>query len=181
MSGHSKWHNIKRKKEATDSQKSKVFTKMVRLISVAARQGGGDPNSNPSLRLAIEKAKQARMPKDNIEKAIKKGLGKTDGVNYEETSYEGFGPFGVALYIMVLTDNKNRTVSDIKNVLGRYSGSLGGPGSTSYIFQSDGDDMIPTFTVPLDDSQLEKVSDLIEALEDLDDVQQVYDNSGDSA
>src|SRR3989344_3537506 len=146
MSGHSKWHNIKRKKELTDAKKSKEFSKLSRLISVAARQGG-DPDSNPTLRLYIDKAKQAAMPKDNIERAIKKGTGELSGEHYEEVVYEGYGLEGVAFLVKCLTDNKNRTVSEIRGILDRAGGSIGGAGSTSYIFGSDPKN--PSFEIPV--------------------------------
>lgn len=175
MSGHSKWHNIRRKKEVNDAKKSKEFSKMSRLITVAARQGGGDVDSNASLRLAVEKAKEARMPKENIDRAIKKGTGGNEGSSYEEVTYEGYGPAGVAFLIKGLTDNKNRTVSEIRYIFDRHGGSLGASGSTSYIFTNGPDN--PSFEVEIDDPEMiKKITDLIDALEDNDDVQDVHAN-----
>jgi YebC/PmpR family DNA-binding regulatory protein len=138
MSGHSKWATIKRKKGAADAKRGKVFTKLIREIATAARVGGGDPGANPRLRLAIEKARGANMPKDNIERAIKKGLGATDTDSYEEVVYEGYGPGGTAIYVEVLTDNRNRTVGELRHVLTKYGGSLGSSGCVSYLFSKKG-------------------------------------------
>jgi YebC/PmpR family DNA-binding regulatory protein len=175
MSGHSKWHNIKRKKGAEDQKRSQLFSKTSRLIMVAARKGGGDPDANPALRLAIQKAKDARMPKDNIDRAIKKGTGELTGENFQETVYEGYGPHGGAFLLHCLTDNPNRTVSEIRNIFSRYDGSLGAKGSTSYIFNSQ--NMEPTFGVNIDSElQANKIDEMIDALEDHDDVQDIYHN-----
>jgi YebC/PmpR family DNA-binding regulatory protein len=138
MSGHSKWATIKRKKAATDAKRGKIFTKLIREITVAARDGGGDPNFNPRLRLAVETAKAGNMPSDNITRAIKKGTGDLEGVSYEEIIYEGYGPGGVALYIEALTDNQNRTVADIRHILTKHSGSLGTAGSVGWQFDRKG-------------------------------------------
>lgn len=173
MSGHSKWANIKRKKEATDAKKSKIFSKMSRLIGVAAKSGA-DPDANPSLRLAIERAKEARMPKDNIERAIAKGSGQDGGGDYQETVYEGFGPSGEAFFIRALTDNINRTVAEVRNIFSNHGGSLGAQGSTSYIFTPDPDN--PTFMVDVDAQTAKKLEALLEELDDNDDVQDVYVN-----
>jgi YebC/PmpR family DNA-binding regulatory protein len=174
MSGHSKWHNIKRKKEVEDSKRGKLFTKVGRQITVAAREGGGDPDSNPSLRLAIDKAKQAKMPKENIERAIQHGTGVGGADAYEEAIYEGFGPSGGALMVHTLTDNKNRTVSEIKSTFSKYGGSLGQQGSTAYIFA--GEDKTPTFSVTIEGADSEQVKIFLSILEDNDDVQEVYSN-----
>ena len=174
MSGHSKWSNIKRKKEITDSKKSKVFSKMSKLISVAAK-AGDDPETNPKLRLAVERAKEARMPKENIDRAIAKGSGKEGGgINFIETIYEGFGPNGEAFYIRALTDNINRTVAEIRSIFGKYGGSLGGLGSTSYIFSPDPDS--PNYIMEVNDDNAKKLEILLEELDDHDDVQDVYVN-----
>jgi YebC/PmpR family DNA-binding regulatory protein len=138
MSGHSKWSTIKRKKGAADAKRSKIFTKLIREIVVAARVGGGDPEGNPRLRLAIDKGRGANMPKDNIERAIKKGLGADSGEAYEEIIYEGYGPGGVAVYIEALTDNKNRTVGDVHHALTKYGGNLGANGCVAYLFEKKG-------------------------------------------
>ena len=237
MSGHSKWSQIKRKKATTDNKRGAMFTKLIREITVAARSGSGDPNSNARLRLAVDTAKAANMPAENIERAIKKGTGELEGVHYEEISYEGYGPAGVALFIDVLTDNANRTVSDIRYVLSRNGGSLGTTGSVAWQFERlgqiyidatrYGEDttleaaldagatdmqsedgafivttdvasfhgvqeslqsrgirfeqaeiaMVPKVTVKVEGSDARKVLKLLDALEDLDDVQKVYSNA----
>jgi YebC/PmpR family DNA-binding regulatory protein len=138
MSGHSKWSTIKRKKGAADSKRGKAFTKIIKEIMVAARFGGGDANSNPRLRTAVLAAKAVNMPKDNIERAIKKGTGELEGVNYEELTYEGYGPGGVAMMLEVLTDNKNRTVADVRHIFSKHSGSLGEGGCVSWVFEKKG-------------------------------------------
>ena len=138
MSGHSKWSTIKHKKGATDAKRGKIFTKLIKEITVAARMGGGDLNGNPRLRAAITAAKAENMPKDNIERGIKKGTGELEGVNYEETSYEGYGPGGVAVLVDCLTDNKNRTVADVKHIFERHGGNLGEPGCVAWIFEQKG-------------------------------------------
>ena len=236
MSGHSKWSTIKRKKGAADARRGKVFTKLIREIATAARIGGGDADSNPRLRLACEKARMANMPKDNIARAIVKGTGTGEGEAYEEVVYEGYGPGGVALYVEVLTDNKNRSVSEIRHILTKHSGNLGSSGCVAYLFEKRGvlsftrsavdadalleaaleagaDDVIegdesldvvvappgfeelksallaaglesdqagiemePTTTVSITGSVAESMLQLGDALEDLDDVQNVYAN-----
>jgi len=138
MSGHNKWANIKHRKMAQDAKRSQMFTKLIRELIVAAREGGGDPDTNPRLRTAIEKAKEANMPKDNIEKAIKRGTGELEGVEYQEIIYEAYGPAGVALYIRALTDNKNRTAQELRHVLSRHGGSLADLGAVSWIFERKG-------------------------------------------
>ncbi len=138
MSGHSKWHKIQHKKGANDAKRSSIFTKLTRAITVAAQQGGGDPEMNFSLRLAIQKAKSANVPKDNIERAIKKGTGELKGEQLSEIVYEGYGPGGVAILIETLTDNTNRTVSEIKHIFSKHGGSLGGPGSVQWQFERKG-------------------------------------------
>ncbi len=138
MSGHSKWATIKRKKAATDAKRGKIFTKLIREITVAARDGGGDPNFNPRLRLGVDNAKAGNMPADNITRAIKKGTGELEGVSYEEVAYEGYGPGGVALYIETLTDNQNRTVADVRHILTKLGGSLGMTGSVGWQFDRKG-------------------------------------------
>ncbi len=174
MSGHNKWSKIKHQKGITDARKSASFSKLSRGISIAARNGGGDPSMNPSLALMIEKAKEANMPKDNIERAIKKGTGELqDGEDIMEIIYEGYGPFGVALIIKTVTDNRNRTVAEVRNILERFGGSMGTLGSASYIYDKQN---IPSFMVPLGEVDYKKVVDLVEALEDHDDVVEVYAN-----
>lgn len=138
MAGHSKWAQIKHKKAQVDAKKGKIFTKIVKEISVAARLGGGDPEKNPRLRLAIDRAREVNMPMDNIKRAIMKGTGELPGTSYEEIVYEGYGPGGVALLIEVMTDNKNRTVSEIRHLLSKHGGSLGESGCVSWIFEKKG-------------------------------------------
>ena len=138
MSGHSKWSTIKRKKAAIDAKRSKIFTTLIKEITVAARAGGGDPDSNPRLRHSISSARDANMPQDNIKKAIMKGTGDLPGTTYDEYIYEGFGPGGVALFMEVLTDNKNRTVADIRHLITKYGGNLGENGSVAWMFDKKG-------------------------------------------
>ena len=138
MSGHNKWSTIKHKKGAADAKRGKIFTKIIKEISVAAKLGGGDPAANPRLRTAIDKAKGENMPKDNIERAIKKGTGGMEGVNYEETTYEGYGPGGVAVLVEVMTDNRNRTVSDVRSTFTKCNGNMGETGCVSWIFDKKG-------------------------------------------
>ncbi len=238
MSGHSKWSQIKHKKANTDAKRGKSFTKIVKEISVAARSGGGDPDGNPRLRTAIEKAKEVNMPSDNIKKAIMKGTGELPGTTYEENVYEGYGPGGAALLIETLSDNKNRTVSEIRLILSKNGGSLGEAGCVAWMFEKKGyilvekskadedtlmslvldagaEDMendpkednyeitvstenlnalkealvkggvpvqvaeitmLPKSYVPLEGSTSEQMVRLLDALEDNDDVQNVYSN-----
>lgn len=236
MSGHSKWSSIKHKKGAADAKRGKIFTKLIKEITVAARMGGGDPDGNPRLRSAILAAKAENMPKDNIERAIKKGTGELEGVSYDEITYEGYGPGGVAMLIECLTDNKNRTVADIKYIIDRHGGNLGEPGCVAWMFDKtgiivferdkvdeeklldlaleagaedvkEGDEefeviispsefesvksafedagleysvaeisMIPQNTVNLEGKKAEQMLNLVEALEDNDDVNNVYAN-----
>ncbi|HID86460.1 MAG TPA: YebC/PmpR family DNA-binding transcriptional regulator [Anaerolineae bacterium] len=236
MSGHSKWSTIKRKKAAQDAKRGQLFTKLAREITVAARQGGGDPETNFTLRLAIERAKQANMPKENIERAIKRGTGELRGEALEELIYEGYAPHGIALILHVVTDNRNRAVADIRRVLNRNNGRLGESGSVTWLFDQKGyiavetdaldpeelallaidagaedvdigDALVEVYTAPEDFQKVKEVFEreniplasaelsmipkstmrlsekdtfqvmrLIEALESLDDVQQVYSN-----
>ncbi|MBI5826832.1 MAG: YebC/PmpR family DNA-binding transcriptional regulator [Deltaproteobacteria bacterium] len=138
MSGHSKWANIKHKKAKSDAKKGKVFTKLVKEIMVAAKVGGSDPSGNPRLRAAIETAKSENLPADNIERAIKKGAGELDSVNYEEGTYEGYGPGGVAVLVNFMTDNRNRTASEVRHAFSSFGGSLGQSGSVGYLFEKKG-------------------------------------------
>jgi YebC/PmpR family DNA-binding regulatory protein len=138
MSGHSKWSTIKRKKGATDAKRGKIFTKLIKEITVAARTGGGDPDANPRLRTAIASAKADNMPKDNIDRAIKKGTGELEGVSYEEVFYEGYGPGGAAVLVESLTDNRNRTVADIRYIFSKSGGSLGEAGCVAWMFEKTG-------------------------------------------
>jgi len=138
MSGHSKWSTIKHKKGAADAKRGKIFTKLIKEITVAARMGGGDVDANPRLRTAIQAAKSENMPKDNIERAIKKGTGELEGVNYEEMSYEGYGPGGAAVLVESLTDNKNRTVAEVRHIFSKLGGSLGENGCVAWMFDLKG-------------------------------------------
>ncbi len=138
MSGHSKWSSIKHKKGAADAKRGKIFTKLIKEITTAARIGGGDPEANSRLRVAVLQAKAENMPKDNIERAIKKGIGAIEGESYEEYTYEGYGPGGVAILIETLTDNKKRTTADVRHILSRLNGNLGEAGCVSWIFQKKG-------------------------------------------
>src|SRR3989338_861347 len=236
MSGHSKWATIKKKKGANDAKRGALFTKLIREITVAARQGGGNSDSNFRLRTAVDKAKEGNMPQDNIVRAIKKGTGELEGVNYEECILEGYGPGGTALLIQIVTDNKNRTISEIRHILTKNSGNMGEAGCVAWIFNKRGqinfnkstvsedalmeaaieagaDDlvngedlwelyvdplhldeikkkietkglkaassditMVPKTTVNLNDKDGEKMLKLMEALDDNDDVQNVYSN-----
>jgi YebC/PmpR family DNA-binding regulatory protein len=138
MSGHSKWSSIKHKKAAKDARKGKLFTKLIKEITIAARLGGGDINANPRLRTAVMAAKAASMPGDNIDRAIKKGTGELEGVSYEEVHYEGYGPGGAAIMVQVLTDNKNRTVQEIRHLFAKYGGNLGESGCVAWMFDKKG-------------------------------------------
>ena len=158
MAGHSKWAQIKRKKAVNDNKRGQHFTKLIREITVAARGGGGDPGMNPRLRLAVDTAKAANMPADNIDRAIKKGTGELEGVDYQEVSYEGYGPGGVAIYIETLTDNANRTVSDIRYVLSRNDGSMGTSGSVAWQFERKGQ-------IYVDATRFDEDSTMLAALE----------------
>jgi YebC/PmpR family DNA-binding regulatory protein len=236
MSGHSKWATIKRKKGAIDAKRGKIFTKIIREIATAARLGGGDPGGNPRLRLVIDKARAVNMPKDNIERAIKKGTGGDEGSSFEQVTYEGYGPGGVAVLVEALTDNRNRTVGEVRHAFTKHGGNLGQSGSVSHLFTRTGvlefdrgavdldalleagleagaDDVVesestievvtdpktfeavrdtltqkgfrpasaqitmrPSTTVQLEGQQAKSMLDLAEALEDLDDVQEVFSN-----
>jgi YebC/PmpR family DNA-binding regulatory protein len=138
MSGHSKWHTIKHKKGAADAKRGKAFTRIIKELTVAARNGGGDPGTNPRLRTIIADAKANNMPRENIERAIRRGTGEEPGVSYEEITYEGYGPGGVALMIQSLTDNKNRTVGEIRHLLGKYNGNLAAENSVAWMFSRKG-------------------------------------------
>lgn len=237
MAGHSKWANIKHRKAAQDAKRGKVFTKHIREITVAARQGGGDADANPSLRIAIDKALGANMTRDTVERAIKRGTGDLEGVSYEEIRYEGYGPAGIAVLVDCTTDNTNRTVAEVRHAFSKYNGNMGTAGSVAYMFENLGVILLPDGTdeeqvmdivldagaedivthddgtveitcpaevhpaveaalqaaelepessevvqkadneIALDESDGEKVMRLIDALEDLDDVQDVYTNA----
>ncbi len=138
MSGHSKWSTIKHKKARMDAQRGKVFTKLIKEITVAAKMGGGDEDMNPRLRTAVQAAKAANMPADNIKRAVQKGTGELDGVEYQEITYEGYGPGGVAILLETLTDNKNRTAAAVRHVFGKYNGKLAEPGAVAWKFETRG-------------------------------------------
>ncbi len=155
MSGHSHFKTIKHKKEAKDKKRGKIFSKMARLISVAAREKGGDPETNPELKMAIEKAKQHNVPKENIERAIKRGTGELEGAKLEEITYEAYGPGGVAIIIEGITDNKNRTLNEVKQVLSKHGGKLAREGAVKYLFERKGVITIDTKENPEDKESLE--------------------------
>lgn len=153
MAGHSKWANIKRRKAVVDAQKSRIFTKVIKELTVAAREGGGDPSGNPRLALAIENAKSANMPKDTLERAIKKGTGElNDGSQIEEVTYEGYGPGGIAYFVECTTDNINRTVGEIRHIFSKMGGNLGQNGSVAYLFNQGG--IISISTEGVDEDEL---------------------------
>ena len=138
MSGHSKWHTIKHKKGAADAKRGKIFTRVIKELTIAARNGGGDPDMNPRLRTVIAEAKQHNMPAENIKRAIRRGTGEEEGLTYEEVTYEGYGPGGVAILVETLTDNKNRTVGEIRHIFGKQGGNLGAANSVSWMFSKRG-------------------------------------------
>ncbi len=151
MAGHSKWSQIKRKKAVNDQRRGQIFTKIIKEISVAAREGGGDPEANPRLRLAIQMAKDANMPQDNINRAIKRGTGELPGMQFEEIVYEGYGPGGVAILMESVTDNRNRTVAEIRHLLSKNNGRLGEAGSVAWMFTRKGAIRVPTSKIEEDD------------------------------
>jgi YebC/PmpR family DNA-binding regulatory protein len=191
MSGHSKWHSIKHKKAVVDARRGQHFTKLARAITVAAREGGGDIDGNPALSLAVQKARDASMPKDNIERAITKGTGEgVDADQIETVVYEGYGPGGVALLIEALTDNRNRTGADVRHLLGKHGGNLGEPGSVAYLFDKQGvivvdanrydeDDLIAAIDAGAQDISLdEDVFEVITEPGDLVSVREALANAG---
>lgn len=156
MSGHSKWATTKRKKAAIDAKRGKMFTKLIKEITIAAREGGGDPAGNPRLRLAVDNAKAANMPQDNIERAIKKATGELEGTTYVELTYEGYGPAGVAVLVEVATDNKNRTVAEVRHLFSRSGGSMGENGSVAWMFDKKG-----VITLPRQGKSEDEVMEII--------------------
>jgi len=176
MSGHSHWAGIKHKKSITDARRGKLFSKISRLISIAAKEKGGDPETNSQLRLAIEKAKEVNMPKDNIDKAIKRGTGQIAGSQIEEFIYEAYGPAGVAIIITGITDNKNRTLAEIKHVLSKFKAKLAEAGSVKYLFDKQGKDWQPKYPLEADPQAQKQLENLFEALDENEDVQEVYSN-----
>lgn len=190
MSGHSKWATIKHKKGALDAKRGKVFTKIIRELTVAARSGGGNPDTNPRLRLAMEKAKEANMPSDNVDRAVKKGTGELEGTVLEEVTYEGYATGGVALLVFILTDNKNRTSSEIRTIFSKRGGNLAGQGAVSWMFEKKGYFVIPKQTIEEDklmtlvldagaeDMQVEESSySVTTAPNDFDKVKKVLDDN----
>lgn len=176
MSGHSHWSSIKHKKGISDAHKGKIFSKMAKMIAVAARKGG-DPDMNPTLRLAIETAKSVNMPKENIERAIKKGTGEDKAGLLEEVTYEAYGPNGTPLIIETITDNRNRTLAEIKHILNDFSGKLAGAGSVKYLFDKKGEEWIPKYSTEITEEKLrEQLTKLFEALDEQDDVKEIYSN-----
>jgi len=176
MAGHSKWSNIKHKKAAADAKKGKVFGQLSRLIRIVVREGGsGDPKFNTGLRLLLDKARAANMPKDKIAKAIDCGLGKSGGVKMKEVIYEAFGPGGVGMLIVSLTDNSNRTIAELKLLLSRNGGSIGSPGSVMYMFKrGNKGDYVGTIDFDVDEENKKKLRELTDALREKEDIEEVY-------
>ncbi|NIP22907.1 MAG: YebC/PmpR family DNA-binding transcriptional regulator [Phycisphaerae bacterium] len=178
MSGHSHWAGIKYKKAAADAKRGKIWSKIARMIIVAAKSGGGDPAANLSLRYAIDKGKAANMPKDTIEKAIKKGTGEIEGVSYEEVLYEGYGPSGVAIMVEALTDNRNRTTPEVKRIFEKHGGSLGATGCVNWMFSKKG--LITVNTARTDEDQLFEIA-LNAGADDMENTGEVYEITCDPA
>lgn len=191
MSGHSKWSTIKHKKAKEDAKRGKVFTKIIKEITVAARSGGGDPNANARLRVLIDKAKAANMPQENITRAIKRGTGELEGVHYEEAMYEGYGPFGIAVIVETLSDNKKRTVASVRHLFSKLGGNLGETGSVSWMFEHKGVVRIAADGTSEDDFLeklldynvedvviMDNVASIICALEDLESIKQGAEKEG---
>jgi len=179
MSGHSKWSTIKHKKALTDAKRSKVFSKITSLISIAARKGG-DPDKNPTLRTAIEKAREVNLPKENIERAIKRGTGEIAGARLEELTYGAFGPAGVAILITIITDNKNRTLAEVKKILSGHNAKFAELNSIQWMFHREGADWVPNNPLKIEDENIKKeLEALYETLDDAQDVNEIYDNTGD--
>lgn len=176
MSGHSHWAGIKHKKAANDAKRGKLFSKLGKMISLAAREKGGDQAMNPKLRLAIEKAQEANMPKENIERAIKRGTGELAGINLEEITLEIYGPEGIAILVEGITDNKNRTLSEIKKLLSVHNAKLATEGSVRWAFTRSQDEWVPKFPIEVPNDQKERLEKLFEALDDYEDVQEIYSN-----
>ena len=176
MSGHSHSKTIKHRKDAVDAKRGKIFSKISRLISVAAKEKGGDTETNPKLKLAIEKAREANMPKENIERAIKRGTGQLEGVKMEGFTYEAYGPAGIALIIEGITDNKNRTLAEIKHILSRFGGKLANSGSVKYLFDKKDDDWVAKYPLKIDEKTKGQARKLFEALNKDEDVQKIYSN-----
>lgn len=179
MSGHSKWSTIKHKKALTDAKRSKIFSKISSLISIAARKGK-DPDRNPSLRTAIEKAREINLPKENIDRAIKRGTGEIAGAALEEAAYGAFGPGGIAILIVAITDNKNRTLAEIKKILAEHNAKFAEVNSIQWMFHREGADWVPNQPVKIEDENIKKeLAALYGALDEHQDVNEIYDNTGD--
>lgn len=179
MSGHSKWSTIKHKKALTDAKKSKVFSKVSSLITIAARKGG-DPDKNPTLRAVMEKAREINLPKENIERAIKRGTGEISGASLEEITYGAFGPGGAAILINVITDNKNRTLAEIKQILLEHNAKFAEVSSLQWMFRREGADWVANAPIKIEDENIKKeLAALYEALDEQQDVNEIYDNTGD--
>ncbi|WP_226656551.1 YebC/PmpR family DNA-binding transcriptional regulator [Pseudalkalibacillus hwajinpoensis] len=181
MAGHSKWKNIQRRKNAQDAKRGKVFMKLAKEIFVAAKQGGGDPETNPSLRLAIDKAKSSNMPNDNIDRAIKKATGDLDGVQYENVTYEGYGPGGAAIMVQLLTDNKNRAAADVRHAFSKNRGNMGENGCVSFLFNRKGLLIIDRSENELDgeDLMLQVIEAGAEEMETTKETYEIYTNPQD--
>ncbi|MDO8574704.1 MAG: YebC/PmpR family DNA-binding transcriptional regulator [bacterium] len=178
MSGHSKWSTIKHKKALTDAKRSKIFSKVSSLITIAARKGG-DPDKNPSLRTVIEKAREVNLPTENIERAIKRGTGEIAGAQIEEVTYGAFGPGGVAMLITAITDNKNRTLSEIKQMLNAHNAKFAEVGSIQWMFRREGQDWVPNSPIKIENENVKKELDaLYEDLDEQQDTSEIYDNIG---
>lgn len=177
MSGHSHWSGIKHRKGINDAKRGKVFTKFGKLITIAAREGGGKPDSNLKLKLAIEQARSVNMPNVNIERAIKRGTGELkDQAEILEVTYEAYGPGGIMMIIKTVTDNKNRTVSEIKSILSDFGGNLGGPGSVMWNFELADSELKPKSILEVSEETKSQYEKLLEELDNQDDVQEIYDN-----
>lgn len=177
MSGHSHFSTIKHKKGATDAKRGKVFSKLSRLVSIAAREKGSDPEMNPRLRMAIDAARKENMPKENIERAIKKGSREIEGEKIEEITYEVYGPSGIAIIIEIITDNKNRTIAEIRHILKQFGGKLAEGGGVLYLFNKKENEWEPKYPLEITDQKvISQVEKLFSALDDNDDVQEIYSN-----
>lgn len=176
MSGHSKWKTTKHHKAAVDAKRGKIFGKLAKIISIAAREGGGDPAMNPRLRIAIETAQKENMPKENIDRAIKRGTGEDEGAKLEAITFEIYGPEGVAIIVEAITDNKNRTLSEIKKLLSGYGAKLATEGAVRWAFEKPHEEWIPKFPMDVNAAVRDKLEKLFEALDEHDDVQEIYSN-----
>lgn len=176
MSGHSHWAGIKHKKAISDAKRGKVFSKITKLISIAAREKGGDPAMNPRLRIAIEAAQKANMPKENIERAVKRGTGELEGARLEEMLLEIYGPEGIAMLVEATTDNKNRTLAEIKKILSAHNAKLATEGSVRWAFDKVSNEWVAKFPTDISADQRQKLERLFEALDEHDDVQEIYSN-----